>query len=76
MFCILVEFSLVLGRANQCTSLFFAEAAYGIAIVIFSLFLFLELNTIELTLQSDSFWKHFLKSKNTRVSLYINKEDG
>lgn len=47
--------SLVLGRANQCMSLFFAEAAYGVVITIFSLFLFLALSAIELTFPTDSF---------------------
>lgn len=47
--------SLVLGKANQCTSLFFAEAAYGVVITIFSLFLFLALSAIELTFPTDSF---------------------
>lgn len=46
----------ILERANQCMSLFFAEAASRVAIIIFSFlsFLYLELGTVELTFQSDS----------------------
>lgn len=65
----------LLERANQLPSLFFAEAANRVVITVFSPHLFLGLHTIELTLQSNSFWKHFLKNKKDRFSLCINKEN-